>query len=191
MKPMTVVCVALFAGTAAFGQSKSAAVEQAEKDHAAAVAKAREEYNAVVAKSHDTFKKRLAEVLAEETKAGKVNTDLLDTIKRLETDGPPVLAAEDLNAKDKAQTRWVGVWTIRYGPDNTRVYAIKNNGEVEFAKEKKSGKLDPKKYTINFGDGKLERLTFIGDKVFVEHFSNMNDLDRKHPDTIGLGTRKR
>ena len=44
---------------------------------------------------------------------------------------------------------------------------------------------------MNFGDGKLERLTFVGGRVFVEHYANISDLDRKHPTAVGIGLRRR
>jgi hypothetical protein len=189
-----VVCLvcALLAACCGFGQApKGDSMEQAEKDYAAALAKAREEYNVAVTKAHEMHKLRLAELLAAEAKAGRVSPALADEIKKLDADGPQVLVGEDLNPKDKKQAKYVGVWFIRYSPDTTRTYTIKNDGDVTFMDEKKAAKLDLKGSTLNFGDGKVERLTFVGARVFVEHFANINDLDRKYPTAVGIGTRKR
>jgi hypothetical protein len=85
------------------------------------------------------------------------------------------------------QQAFAGIWNIRYCPNKTqRTYVVLPTGQVEH--EGRVLQLSPAvgSLLLDFGD-KVERLTFSGGRLFVEHFSSKTGFANNDPDQIGIG----
>lgn len=80
-----------------------------------------------------------------------------------------------------------GNWEIRYANRSTRTYRIYPSGRVDF--DGRSGQLEMKgdDTLLDFGDGKLERLSY---RLVVEHYSPASRYPAQAPSTNGTGKRK-
>jgi hypothetical protein len=87
-----------------------------------------------------------------------------------------------------------GVWAITYTPNRaTRTYTVKEDGSVLFVEAGTKGRLTRKgaDLLLDFGDGKLERVTLARDgRLFVEHFNPKAAFPDGFPDQIGIGVRR-
>lgn len=90
------------------------------------------------------------------------------------------------SATETAQP-FVGVWQIKYCPNKTiRTYVILPSGDVEYEGARSQLKPMGESTLLEVG-GKLERLTFKGGRVFVEHFSAKSGFANNEPDQVGVG----
>jgi len=170
------VCVAIGAQAV----KPPAGLVEARVEYSGQVDTARAAYNDAVKQAAQTHRKRLAGVLDAETKAGNLDGALLvrEEMRALDADGPPTL----LDALGPTRARWVaGTWALRYHPNGaTRTYTIHTNGEVSCKEGAMKGVLKPAgmSFTLEFGDGKLERVTFAGGRAFFEHFDPKANAER-------------
>jgi hypothetical protein len=170
-------------------------LENARKEYKAALGKAQAEYNRSVTNAAEEHKKRLKDLQQAETKAGNLDAALAarDELRALEMNGPPLLA----EGKDPAvaKGKWVtGTWIIRHHPNGSiRTYVIRSDGQVTFLEGHVKGQLkrSGESFTLDFGEGKFERITFAGGRLFVEHYNPKSDFEKNLPGQIGVGVLKK
>ena len=83
-----------------------------------------------------------------------------------------------------------GTYAVRYTPNRSeRTYLVRGDGSVLTPEGKLVGQLkaDGGAYLLDFGDNRMERLTFTDGRVFVEHFNPKADFARNWPAQIGIG----
>jgi hypothetical protein len=88
--------------------------------------------------------------------------------------------------------KWiVGTFRVVHHPNlSTRTYVVKPSGEVEFVESKLRGQLKPYtagSFTLDFGEGKFQRITFADGRMFEEHFNPKSDFEKNPPGQIGIG----
>lgn len=151
---------------------------------------AQQQYDAVVRKAADQFKEKLRLAVPVETKAGNLDkaVALRDEADALDKPGPPLFG--DGTEVPLALAAFVpGTWDVAYYPNHwRRRYVIQPSGEVWCDSEKLKGKIERKGgfFVLDFGDGKLERLTFAGRRLFVEHYIPKESYP-KEPNQVGIG----
>lgn len=83
-----------------------------------------------------------------------------------------------------------GAWKITYAGGSVRNYVIFDNGEVKYKELDRTGTLQRAKVLLlDFGDGKVERLSLAGSRLLVEHFNPKSDYPNNRPNEIGIGVR--
>jgi hypothetical protein len=140
------------------------------------LAKAQADFDDAVKKAGDGHRARLKELLDAETKAGNL-------------DEAPAVREEIRGLEAGRKGAWVaGTWRIKYHPNRTtRTYVIRATGEVEYGDRKAVLKAQADAILLDFGDDKVERLTFAGDRLFVEHFAPRRNFGSGAPDQVGVG----
>ena len=107
------------------------------------------------------------------TKAGDLGraVALRDRVKKLE-EGPDSFK-EGVRPKPGSKPRLVvGTWKIEYHPNGApRTYKVLASGEIEFDGQRFALRPSGHSWIFDSRDNKIERITFIGDAVFVEHFN--------------------
>jgi hypothetical protein len=94
-----------------------------------------------------------------------------------------------------ARNKWIaGEWKLMYGSKSApiwRTYIIEPDGEVKFIESNYKAKLRPiegsSSFTLDFGDGKIERVCFVDNRLFVEHFNPKSDFEKNQPDVTAVG----
>jgi predicted nuclease of predicted toxin-antitoxin system len=181
---------ALAASLLAYSQQAQRGIEDERIAFHETLREAQQEYDAVVRKSSDRFKEKLRAAVAVETKAGNLDkaVALRGEADALEKPGPPLFG----NATDlplSLATIVPGTWDVAYYPNHwRRRYVIQPNGEVSCEAEKLKGKIARKadSLVLDFGDGKLERLTFAGRRLFIEHYIPKDSYPTE-PNQVGIG----
>src|SRR5262249_27132037 len=89
------------------------------------------------------------------------------------------------------KNKWVvGRWEITYTPNRTsRVLLIRADGAVLTEKgedTKQRIKEQKGELILDLGD-RMERRTFVGNRVFIEHFWPKSDYERNTPNQVGIG----
>lgn len=79
-----------------------------------------------------------------------------------------------------------GEWEIKYGNRSTRTYRVHPHGKVDFGDREGQLQIQGNDTLLDFGDGKLERLSF---KLVVEHYNPASRYPIQAPSTLGTGTR--
>jgi len=140
------------------------------------LARAKAEFDEAVKKAVDGHRARLKELLDAETKGGNLDEAL-------------AVREEIRGLEPGRKVAWVaGTWRIKYHPNRTtRTYVIRATGEVEYGDRKAVLKVQADALLLDFGDDKVERLTFAGDRLFVEHFAPRRNFGSGDPDQIGVG----
>lgn len=84
-----------------------------------------------------------------------------------------------------------GVWSVRYASGGKRAYRFVNRAVTETSGTRLRGQVRSQdgEWFLDFNDRKLERLTFAGDRIFVEHWDPANGFGRTHPTLIGIAAR--
>jgi hypothetical protein len=132
----------------------------------------------------------LANKLNDEKKVKASLIELGELKKDLAKNEPPNKKGEPAKKKGKPTEQrqpFAGVWLVKYVPNRTaRTYVIRPSGQVEY--EGRMLPLNPagESLLLDFGD-KLERLTFSGGRLFVEHFSSKAGFASNEPDQVGIG----
>lgn len=157
------------------------------------------EYTRATKQARTTLDKAYDQAVKDYTKGLKI--ELAEAVRRewKESQAPMVVAkAPEKGPPPKADPvskgKWiVGRWEITYTPNRSkRAYIIaadgslvveRENGEdLKFRIRQKGGEL-----FLDFSDDKVERLTFAGNRLFIEHFAPAGNLERNVPDQIGIG----
>lgn len=168
----TALFVATFiaASTAHQTPSGGGELEKARQEFAATVRKAQADYDAVVQAAAEKLRPRLETALERATKARQLDAAkaLMTEIEGLGAGALPVFGAGGGDAVP-------GTWLVKYHPNGVRrTYVVKPSGDVSCTEGTSTftGKIkkDGAGLLLDFNDGKLERLTFAGNRVFVEHY---------------------
>jgi hypothetical protein len=157
------------------------------------------EYTRATKQARTALDKAYDQAVKEYTKALKIESAEAVRSEWKESQAPMVVAkVPEKNLPPKADPvpkgKWIaGRWEISYTPNRSkRAYIIaadgslvieRENGEdLKFRIRQKGGEL-----FLDFSDDKVERLTFAGNRLFIEHFAPAGDLARNVPDQIGIG----
>lgn len=188
------ICLALIFGAAWSRMSEAQEVGksnplEAKAAYTKALLEAQDQYNEKTAAAHKVYLVHLAEAQDRYTKAGNLDLalKLREVIDTLKAEGPPRLTSPPPGST--VRNAVVGTWKVLYANNAVRTYQINENAEVIFVEEKRTGKLDKNFATLNFGDGKLERLSLIQGRLFVEHFNPGSDYPNKSPNVTAIGVR--
>jgi hypothetical protein len=142
-------------------------LESSRKDFAVAVRKAQSQYDVSVKSAADVLRVRVQAALDRATKEGDLDRALAlrSEVQRLGSDSLPLFGASGEVLP--------GTWRITYHPNGVqRTYVVKSNGEVTCIEANVRGRLkkDGSSLFLDFEDDRLERLTFVGSRLFLEHF---------------------
>jgi NAD(P)-dependent dehydrogenase (short-subunit alcohol dehydrogenase family) len=136
------------------------------------------------------FKDVLRKGVDDETKAGHLDSALAlrTELTTLEASGLPLFAEHDQSAVELSALV-PGTWKIVYFPNHVKkVYLVKATGDVALADSDWKGRLQKTAgfLVLDVGDGKLERWTFAGARLFIEHFESKASYP-DNPVQIGIG----
>src|SRR5258706_1428211 len=185
-KKYVLSCLCLIAMGAADSPAPptSGAALSAERRYQAAIDKARKECaRATIAAD----KQRIAD-LAAVLKTAMIAKDL----KEAEQIGAAKPAAEAA-LKEHSGAEWgdasayLGKWKIRYTSNVHKTYVINRTGSVEWTEESRTGKLNGG--LLEFDDGRLERITPVGDRLLVEHWTVKGSYPNEFP-ILGIAIRE-
>lgn len=89
-------------------------------------------------------------------------------------------------------TSFAGVWALKYSNGVTRTYIISRDGTVRFVEKNMTGRLvqNGRDILLNFGDGKLERLSFRL-VLDIQHYGTQKALAERRPSDTATGTRRK
>lgn len=92
----------------------------------------------------------------------------------------------------KPQEFFRGVWAVRYATSGTRAYRFVNQVVTETSGTGLKGRVrrDGADWFLDFNDGKIERLSFAGDRILIEHWDPANTFGNKPPSIIAAAARK-
>lgn len=145
-------------------------LEKSRLEFATTVRKAQTDYDAAVQAAAEKLRPRLQIALERATKARQIDVakTLMAELDGLGAGALPVFGAGGGDAVP-------GTWSIKYHPNGVRrTYVVKPNGDVSCTEGTSAftGKIKKEgaDLLLDFNDGKLERLTFAGNRVFVEHY---------------------
>ncbi|HLQ38302.1 MAG TPA: hypothetical protein VK348_10890, partial [Planctomycetota bacterium] len=163
---MSLVLMAL-AGSERLGSSVLDDLEKARQQYREAVHKLQQDYDTAVEAAAAKLRVRIQAALEQATKARQTDSakSLLAELDSLASGALPVFGSKG----DVVP----GTWRVVYHPGNVRrTYVVKPGGEVACEELGLSGNIRQEKGSLflDLHDGKLERLTFAGARVFVEHF---------------------
>lgn len=167
-------------------------LESLRGEYKAALVAAQADYNKAVQKASEAHKAKLTALQSELTKSGALDgaVSVREELKTLEPGQLPLFS----EGKDDptARSRYIsGTWKLRHHPNRSvRTYVIGPGGDVHFVEENLRGLLvaNGSTFLLDFGEGKIERVTFGGGRMFVEHYNPKANLARKpeHPDAVGV-----
>ena len=104
------------------------------------------------------------------------------------------LTADEAAAFSPALPRFRGSWTLHFTNGATRVHRMKATGEVDTSEgEDFRTQLERKgvDWILDFPGAEIERASLIGDRLFIEHWSNSQSFPRGQPDILAVGGRSR
>lgn len=88
-----------------------------------------------------------------------------------------------------------GIWHIAFMNGANRVYRVSPDGSVAWEENGRPGGTRPRLrrtnagFTVEFKPNEIDRITFVGDRLYDDNFSPISDFPTKKPSTMGLGTR--
>jgi hypothetical protein len=88
-----------------------------------------------------------------------------------------------------------GVWHVAFMNGASRDYRISPDGSVSWVESGRQGDSRPRLQrtsaglTIQFHKDEIDRITFVGDRLYEEVYKPVSDFPAKKPWTMGLGTR--
>jgi hypothetical protein len=178
-----VVPIALAAGAGDVPAPRSAKARTALRKYDRAVEKARGEYDAAVAAATKVLAAELDEALKAAMKAGSLEeANSIKAAKESRATGKTPRAAASLDGK----------WSVVSGNDTTRTYVFDGTA-LRWTQGGRthdgSVKAVDGAFLVDTGDGKLERLTLVNERFFIEHFNPAQTYPAGVPDEFGLGTR--
>jgi hypothetical protein len=173
----------------------SAGAEAAKKKYLAALEKAQEKYSTEAEAFFHEHLLALENVLEAETKGGRLDVAVAirDEIQRLKAEGASVFAEAPPTSLRQAIARLTGTWHVVFPSGAIRVYVVDAKGGVSYPAEKYFTKIKgpPGEMIVDFGEGKLERWSIAGDRLFCEHWDPKTNFGVKGPSTVSVGTRLR
>jgi hypothetical protein len=147
---------------------------KADHDYQAALDAAQADFDKATSAAHKKLHDALKEELEMATKAGDLDRALAlrDRMKKLDDDGPDTFK-EGTRPKSGGKPRLVaGTWKLDYHPNGApRSYKISANGDLEWEGKHFTLRPSSQSWILDSRDNKIERITFIGDAIFVEHFN--------------------
>ena len=154
---------------------------------AAAITEAQAAYNLAVVDAHKKLRADLDRDLQAATKAADLDRAITirDRLKRMDEEGPDVFK-EGKRPGNKPRIV-AGSWKMEYHPNGTtREFKVSESGVLEIFGKRVALKSYGESWLYDCGHDKLERWTFAGSRLFVEHYSPANTFPTK-PNQIGLG----
>lgn len=144
------------------------ALEKARREFTAAVLKAQKDYDATVHGAADRLRPQVQAALERATKEHRLDLSksLIAELHGLGAAALPVFGGDGKVAP--------GTWRVAYHPNGvTRTYVVTADGAVSCAEGALRGRIrrDGADMFLDLDDGKLERITFAGGRMFVEHFN--------------------
>ena len=142
-------------------------LDKARQQYQESVHKAQQDYNAAVEAAAGKLRVRIQAALEQATKARQMDV-AKSLLAELDTLAPGALQLPGTRTEVVP-----GTWRVTYHPGSVRrTYVIKAAGDVTCEELSLSGSIrqDKGSLLLDLHDGKLERLTFAGGRVFVEHF---------------------
>lgn len=88
-----------------------------------------------------------------------------------------------------------GVWHVAYMNGANRVYRIASDGSVAWEENGRPGNTRPRLrrtnagFMVQFHPNEIDRITFVGDRLYEDVFNPVSDFPARKPCTMGLGTR--
>lgn len=89
----------------------------------------------------------------------------------------------------------LGLWHVSFMNGASRIYRISPDGSVSWEENGTPGNTRPRLrrtnagFTVEFKPNEIDRITFVGDRLYDDNFSPISDFPTKKPSTMGLGTR--
>ena len=166
---------------------KKEAVSKSDAAFATAITEAQAAYNLAIVDAHKKLKADLDRDLQTATKAADLDraVAIRDRLRKMEDDGPDVFK-EGKRPGNKPRIV-AGSWKMEYHPNGTtRAFKVSETGILEIDGKRVALKPYGESWLYDFGNDKLERWTFAGSRLFVEHYSPSNTFPTK-PNQIGLG----
>jgi hypothetical protein len=181
----------------------------------ATAAQARKAYDQQLAWAEAQYKQAVVD--AKKTQDGLIATARTDYERKLRVALDAALKSKNLeeanriNAEMKSLSQaevatnpfdaFAGTWTVTYTNGAVRSYLFDAKGVGRFTRETHEGRtLDAvqngrlqqrgKDIVIDWGDGKIERLTVVDGRMFVEHFNPASRYGRSPTETMGTGVRR-
>jgi hypothetical protein len=146
----------------------------ADQEYQAALDAAQADFDNAATAAHKKLRDSLKEELESATKAGDLDRALAlrERVKKLEDDGPDTFK-DGARPKSGGKPRLVvGTFKIDYHPNGgSRTYKTFANGEIENEGKRYTLRPSGPSWILDSRDNKIERITFIGDAIFVEHFN--------------------
>lgn len=180
----TFVAIVLLAMPASvpFGHGIVDDLDKARQQYRDAVRKAQQDHDAAIEAAAAKLRTRLQAAIEQATKARQMDTvkTLLAELESLAPGALPVFGTKG----DVVQ----GTWSVAYHAGGAkRTYVVKAGGEVACAELGLSGSIRQEngKLMLDLHDGKLERLTFAGGRMFVEHYDPKDSFPKLAQ--IGIG----
>jgi hypothetical protein len=157
-------------------------LDKARQQYRDTVKKAQKDYDATVETAAAKLREHLLTAIQQAAQARQAETTkaLSAELETLAAGSLPVFGAKGSVGQ--------GTWRVVYHPsDAKRTYVVKPGGEVACEELGLAGKIRQEEGSLmlDLHDGKLERLTFAGGRVFVEHFDPKESFPR--PAQVGIG----
>lgn len=80
-----------------------------------------------------------------------------------------------------------GIWKVKYSNTSEREYHFLGKDQVELSGTRGKLRIQNQDVLLEFGDGKLERLNFDGQRIFVEHFPVATEYPNSIAGILGIG----
>jgi len=150
--------------------------------------------HAAVERARETFERQVEAVVAPARKRYLAELKSLRTNLTRDNDLQGVAAVNaEIDRVTEIERLWErhfleGYWQVDYSNNATRTYRITNTGTVRFIEGGLTGRIRRrgKDYVLDFGEGKIERLTFQP-TIRVEHFDPDSLYPLGAPTAIGTG----
>ena len=155
----------MLVGGAGDGEPQSTKAKAALRKYERTVAKAKADYDQAVAAAGKTLSAELDEALKVAMKSGS-----LEEANRIKA------AKDERGAADPGAAPFDGTWAVVYGNGITRRYVIRaGRMAIEEGERKWTGQIRVKDGTVladvsDHQGPKLERLTMVGGRFFIEHY---------------------
>ena len=83
-----------------------------------------------------------------------------------------------------------GTWRVTYTNNAVRTYEVGSDDTVRFLEENRHARVQRgEEVLLRFADGKIERWTLAGRRLFVEHWDPASKYPQRPPSVIGSGVR--
>ena len=162
-------------------------LETAQGEYRARIDKATDAHNEAIKLAFKEYLRKLIALKMQQAKTGNRDraVKLSDRIRVLKRKGPPLIVETKIHSLKSLMPRLKGTWMVTYTNKTRHVRMIHENQLVNDTDElvKANGDL-----LIVFPNI-IERITLIGDKLFVEHFNPGSTYPDGIPAVMGVGRR--